>query len=299
MWRVWPELFGGRKNFIKRAVTKLKEARNEGIDTIVDLTTADLGRDIRLSQEISYLSGVQIIACTGHWSYPALSMESRSVDELQEFFLREIEHGIENTDIKAGVIKVATDKEGVTPFIENVLRAAARTSKATGVPIETHSYALPPNPTGTLQADIFDSEGVNPSKVSIGHSDNSVNMDYLMVLAARGYTLGMDHMSRGVLPAGQTAPPEIAPYLWGAKTRRIKSLIDAGYKKQLLISNDWIFADTAFATGTLDAMELSNPDGILFVKRRVIPYLKELGVTDDIIDTITVDNPFRFWTVIP
>src|SRR3954471_13901599 len=66
-WQVWPEYFGGRAPFIAKVVDKLKAARAEGVTTIVDLTTADLGRNIRLMEEVSRKSGMQIIACTGHW----------------------------------------------------------------------------------------------------------------------------------------------------------------------------------------------------------------------------------------
>lgn len=293
-WRAWPEFFGGREKFISMAADKLRAAKDEGVDTMVDLTTFDLGRDVRIMQEVSRRSGVQIVACTGHWHDPQLSMGARTVEELTEFFLREIQRGIEDTDIKAGVIKVATDQEGVTPFLEKALRAAARASKATGTPIETHSWALPPNPNGPLQADVFESEGLDPAKVSIGHSDYG-DIAYLTGLIDRGFSVGMDHVSRGVLPPGMAAPAGMEPYLWEVKTQRIKALVDAGHANKLLLSNDWLFADSAFATGTLAQLERANPDGILFLTRRVIPYLKQLGVSDAAIHTMTVENPRRFF----
>src|SRR5205807_734581 len=125
-WDVWPEFFGGRANFVSKVVDNLKAAKAEGVGTIVDVTPADIGRDIRLLEEVSRKSGVHIIACTGHWLYPSLSMAARTVEELTDFFVLEIERGIAGTDIKPGVIKVATDRDGVTPFIDRALRAAAR-----------------------------------------------------------------------------------------------------------------------------------------------------------------------------
>ena len=124
--QTWPELVGGRTAFRNKVVEKLKAAKAEGVDTIVDVTPADIGRDVRFIEEVSRLSGMQIVVCTGHWLNPSLSMAARSVEELTEFFVREIERGIDGTDIKPGVIKVATDREGVTPFLEKSLRAAAR-----------------------------------------------------------------------------------------------------------------------------------------------------------------------------
>ncbi len=293
-WQVWPEYFGGRANFIARVVDKLKVAKDEGVNTIVDLTTADLGRDIRIMEEISRKSGVQIIATTGHWLYPNLSMGARTVEELMEFFTKEIERGIEGTDIKAGVIKVATDQEGVTPFIEKALRAAARTSKATGIPIETHTLAV--KRQGEKQAEIFEAEGLNPMMVSIGHSDYSTEMDYLTGLIKRGYTIGMDHMSRGVTPPAQRAAEGSSPNFWQTKVDRIKALVDAGFANKIFLSNDWLFADSLAATGAYsDALNKLNPDGMLFLTRKVIPRLKQLGVSDQTINAMTVENPKRFF----
>src|SRR5262249_14373746 len=62
-WQVWPEYFGGRAAFVARAVEKLQAAKREGVDTIVDVTTLDTGRDIHLIEEVSRKSGIQIVAC--------------------------------------------------------------------------------------------------------------------------------------------------------------------------------------------------------------------------------------------
>lgn len=63
---VYPE-FIDREGTIKRAVADLKQAYSEGLRTIVDVTTVDLGRDVRLLAEVSRQSGVQIICATGTW----------------------------------------------------------------------------------------------------------------------------------------------------------------------------------------------------------------------------------------
>lgn len=291
IWQVWPELLGGRADFVAKAVDRLKAVRDRGVSTIVDLTTADLGRNIRIMEEVSRKSGMQIVPCTGHWLHPALSISSRTMEELADFFVREIDRGIEDTDIKAGVIKVATEE--MTPVREKILRAAARASKATGVPIETHSMAAIRG--GEQQAEIFESEGLDPAMVSIGHSDHSTDLDYLMGLVKRGYTISMDHFPLGVVPPGQTQTEAMAPSLWPAKAERVKKLVDAGFANKIFLSNDWLFADSAFPTGTAAMLDKINPDGMLFLTRKVIPKLKELGVSDQAIRTMTVDNPRRFF----
>jgi phosphotriesterase-related protein len=285
-WQVWPEYFGGRAYFIGHVVTKLKTMRDEGVETIVDVTPVDVGRDVRLLEEVSRKSGMHIVACTGHWLAPSSSMNARTVEELANFFVLEIERGIEGTDIRPGVIKVATDHEGVTPFLEKALRAAARASKATGIPVTTHTYAA--DRIGEKQADIFESEGLNPAMVCLGHCDDTDDMSYLTGLLKRGYTIGMDHLTWGTRSATGVLS-------WQQRGQCIKKLIDAGFCNKMFLSNDWYFGISTAGAGAMEAMEKRNPDGMLFSTRKVIPYLKQLGVTDQEIRTMTIENPRRFF----
>ena len=288
MWQAWPDLFGGRAQFIRTAVEQLRQARDEGVQSLIDVTTVDLGRDIRLLEEVSRKSGMQIVACTGHWLDPSRSMNARTVEELTELFVREIQRGIEGTDIKAGVIKVATGGT-VDPFGDKAIRAAARASKATGVPITTHS---PGNDrAGDKHAAIFESEGLSPSKVCIGHTDNSP-ADYQMGLAKRGYYLGMDQLPRGgAPPAG--SPPSNA-LLWEQRYAQIKALVDAGFANRIMLGNDHSIAMSLQPTAADKARLAQNPDGVLFVMRKAVPALRAIGVSDQAIRTMTVESVRSF-----
>ncbi|HEY1263702.1 MAG TPA: hypothetical protein VGF06_09270 [Terriglobales bacterium] len=299
-WQAWPEYFGGRANFVTTVAGKLKAAKDEGVDTIVDVTPFDVGRDVRLLQELSEKSGMQIITCTGHWLAPSLSMEARTVEELTDFFVLEIERGIDGTEIKPGVIKVATDAglraphplyhEGVTRFLEMALRAAARASIATGVPVTTHTTTV--DRTGEKQAEIFESEGLNPAMVCLGHCDDTDDMAYLEGLVKRGYTIGMDHMTWGVDGAAGPGPAALS---WQRRAQSVKRLLDDGFGNKIFLSNDWYFGISMAPTGFMKTKEQTNPDGILFSHRKVLPYLKQIGVSDQQIRMITVQNPRRFF----
>lgn len=266
----------GRANSIAEAVDRLKQAKDAGVSTVIDLTPADVGRDVRFGAEVSRQSGMQIVACTGQRFVPD-SYSARSVEEIAELFIRDIEQGIDDTDIKAGVIKVAANSGAMTRAEEKVFRAAALACRATGIPIETHTNS--PERGGEKQADIFEAEGLSPALVSLGHSNDNDDMDYLMGLARRGYTLGMDHAFWGNAPG--------ATLSWNRRVECIKKLLEAGFVKQLFLSTDWVFGDAE--------RDRINPDGLLHTTRRTIPYLKQLGATDDEIQIITVENPRRFF----
>jgi phosphotriesterase-related protein len=271
-------------------VERMRVAKAAGVDTIVDCTTADLGRDVRLLQEVSRESGVQIVATTGHWLTPTPSFEARTADELADFFTLEIERGIEDTGVSPGVIKAASQGDGATPFQEMVFKAAARASKRTGVPVTTHSDAR--HRGGEQQAAIFEQEGLDPRMVCIGHSDETGDFDYLAGLARRGYMLGIDHLFYGLssMGGGTNGIPK-----WEDRAAMVKRLIEAGLNDRILLASDWMFGLTISPTGTMDVLNERNPLGNLFNIRTTIPYLRQIGVTDDAIHTITTANPKNFF----
>lgn len=171
-WQAWPELFGGREVFIEQAAAALRELKATGGGTFVDVSTMDLGRDVRMLRDISVQSGMPIVACTGHWLDGSRSMQVRTVEEITEFFLHEIRDGLEGTGIKPGIIKVATaDSATLSAFEEKILRAAARAHRESGLPITTHTGAK--MEVGLRQAAVLEDEGVDPTRVHVGHSDET------------------------------------------------------------------------------------------------------------------------------
>ena len=279
--QTFPELFGDFDKLREQAAWSLNEAREGGVKTIVDLSTMDLGRDIRFIKEMSERTGVQIIAATGIWRDIPRALWLRSPDEIAALFIREIEVGIEGTGVKAGIIKVANDMGGVTKEGEVILRAAARAARQTGVRISTHTYA--PERVGEQQVAIFEDEGFDLNRVYIGHSNDTTDLDYLLGLVRRGVWLGLDRH--------QTSSP-IGPDAEG-RTQTLAALIKAGVGDRLMVSHDWGVLGVARTSDPLTSRGY-NPDGWLFTKRRVYPRLLELGITQAQVDKLNVDNPRRF-----
>lgn len=279
--QTYPELYGDYDRFVEQAAATLAEARDGGVRTIIDLTTLDLGRDIRLLADLSGRTGVNIIAATGIWRDIPRALWTRSPDEVAALFVREIEQGIEGTGIKAGIIKVANDAEGVTREGEIILRAAARAARQTGVRISTHSYA--PGKVGEQQVAIFEDEGFDLNRVYIGHSNDSTDLDYLQGLVRKGVWLGLDRH--------QTSAP-IGPD-WEGRAATLASLIQAGHGDRLMVSHDWSVLGVS-RTSDPTLSRTYNPDGWLFVSRGVFPRLHELGIGQEQIDRLNHDNPRRF-----
>ena len=82
---------------------------------------------------------------------------------------------------------------------------------------------------------------------------------------------------------------------WQQRAESIKQLVDAGFCSQIFLSNDWYFGTSMANAEFMNTKEETNPDGILFNTRKTIPYLREIGITDQEVRVITVENPKRFF----
>ena len=135
---------------VEDAVRKLRAAKNKGIDSIVDLTVLGLGRDIPLIHRVAERVDINIIVATGAYVTTALPLPFVFQDPkgpvggrevLIELFQRDIYEGIAGTDVRAAVLKCASDAAGLTHDVERTLRATAQVHLATNLPIFTHTDA--------------------------------------------------------------------------------------------------------------------------------------------------------------
>ena len=262
-------------------VRELAEAKAGGVDTIIDLTTPDLGRDVEFVRDVARDSGVNIVAATGIWRDVPRSFWERGIDRIADIFVREIEVGIGETGIKAGVVKVANDAEGVTPEAERVLRGAARALKRTGCPISTHQWA--PTKVGARQVEIFLDEGAPMDRICIGHSADTTDVTYLESLLETGVYLSMDRY-----PGAEGRPD------WRQRNATVKALVDRGWAHRLMLGHDYAPAPVS-ARHRSDAAA-SDPTRYLFLSTVALPALRDDGVNAETIDLMMREVPRRFLT---
>ncbi len=274
--RLWP-----REERVTQAVAALREAKAHGVETIVDLTVLGLGRDVATVREIARQAGIRVIAATGLYTYDALPhyFESRGPDHMADLFVQDIEEGIQGTDIRAGILKCATDQQGVTTGVEKVLRAVARAHRRTGVPISTHTHA--PSEQGLRQQEIFEQEGVDLRRVVIGHSGDSEDIAYLQKLMARGSYIGMDRFGIDML-----LPTD-------KRVATIARLCALGHADRMVLSHDASCHIDWFDEAMIrQAVPRWN---FLHIPDDVIPALKAAGVSDDQVRLMTFDTPRRIF----
>lgn len=267
-----------------RAVEKLRELKSEGVDTLVDLTVVGLGRSIpRIVQVAAQVPEINIVVATGVYTYNEVPLFFNfrgpgtvlgGPEPMVDMFVREITEGIADTGVRAGVLKCATDHQGMTTGVERVLRAVARAHRETGVPISTHT-PMPPEPWGTEQQRVLTDEGVDLGRVVIGHSGGSLDTDYHLALIDRGSYIGFDRFGTHA----HTVEEEVDA---------VARLCARGYAGRIVLSHDAMCACDWFPPSV---MEGAVDWRWTHIPRDVLPVMRERGISDTDIHTMMVDNP--------
>src|SRR3954464_13400558 len=223
----WPHLHDEEAEYAE-AVEMARAVLSHDIRTVVEPTAMMLGRAVPFLRRLASEVGLQIVACTGIYTYDHLpiNLESRDADFMADLFVHDIEEGIQGTDARAAFIKVAADEAGVNENIEKIHRAAARASVRTGAPIMAHSR--PASNTGPRQVEILVEEGVDPAKIQIAHCGDTDDLDYLSGLLDAGVWLGMDRYGIEMyLPAER-------------RNATVLALLERGFAGRMFLSQDFV-----------------------------------------------------------
>lgn len=266
---------------LQKAIEQVNAAIARGVKTICDPTVLGLGRDIKFMEKVVHETGIQLIAATGIYTYHYIPthFQNRDIDYMAKLFVRDIEAGIQNTSIKAGFLKCATDVQGITEDVEKVIRAVARAHKETGVPIMTHSH--PASGTGLLQLDILEDEGVNPENVLIGHCGDTDDLDYLLRVIDRGAYIGMDRY--GISRVLDTE----------SRNNTVVALAEKGYADRMFLSQDHCCTIDWYEPEVIKKL---NPNwSFTLIFDEIIPQLKQKGVTEEQIETMMYKNSKRWF----
>ncbi len=260
---------------------ELRDFRRRGGSTLVDLTLSGIGRDPERLRRLASRTGLQIVMGCGWYHeayYPAEALiDRRSADDLADELIREFAEGVAGTGVRPGIIgEIGTGKPWVSALEERVHRAAARVSKATGMAISTHAVQ---SPVGLAQLEIFEEEGVDPTRVVIGHADSYPVLDHYLAILDRGANLEFDFLGHR-FASEEAAEPRLVEL--------IVELLERGYGPQLLLSQDVSHNSQLKANGGF---------GYTYLQQHFLPTLRTAAVGEGEIAQMTIENPRRILTV--
>lgn len=294
-WQHSPQAFEHlpRPQAFEKIKTDLLDWKSLGGGTIVDVSGIGMGRDVQFYADLSRVSGVHIVACTGFWAErkiltyfrpssdtPALrrpAVHERDVDFLTDIFVHEVTTGMGTSHVRAGIIKVGTSRDQMTPLEERTFRAAARASKQTGVAVTTHGVQL-----AERQVEMFLEEGADPTRIVIGHLDDKTGIDLERDkrMAKQGFYIGYDHIG---------IDPHWSPMYYAMPDEKradiVVQMIQNGFLNQIVIACD----TNAWSVGLVHRGTPRSTFAHLL--RTWAPLLKSRGVTDDQVHTMLVDTP--------
>ncbi|MDO4343676.1 MAG: phosphotriesterase [Eubacteriales bacterium] len=260
---------------VELAVRMLRAVKACGFQTIVDCTPPGLGRDIAILREVSEKAEMNIIASTGFYWYEEVWLVCKDIKRMADRLIQEAERGIQGTDSKAGIIKCATDKYGLSENNKRLLEMTARVYEATGLPVYTHTSIQ--NRVAPAQQEYLMELGIPAERMVIGHLGDTDDLEFIESVLKKGSYAGLDRFGLGwIFPDDK-------------RIHTLAELVKRGYRNQLVLSHDCSVFIDEFDN---EWEERKNVDlntlqfQYTHLPKRIVPKLLEAGLTEEDIDVL-------------
>ena len=274
-----------RNDVLDFAIRELKAARKLGLRTIVEVSPE---RDVRSVRRVSEAAEVNVIVCTGFYNFDE---EARQCTEEQFYrhMMHEITEGIDNTEIRPGVVKIASHNALPLPHEVRALRGAGKAQATTGLPLCVHSV------TGCkAQQQIIGDAGADLRKVYFSHVEaefgwegRSIDeeVEVLLEIVERGSVLCYNNFGN----VAHTKEENLHAI--------IKALIDNGYADHQLATMDTVWG---YEDGERKILwEDINPEGkdrmYGYLLSHALPRLRNAGISEEDIRKMIMDTPRRLF----
>jgi len=247
------------------AIAELKKAKENGLETIIEVSPT---RDVAGLREVSLATGVHVVCCTGFYVLTK-EQQSLTVEECENHMIREIEDGIQGTDIRPGVIKVAAKGLSITQAEKNVLIAAARIQKHYSLPICTHAVS-----GCAEQQQILEEAGADLNCIYFSHVEATFGwsgrkveqqIDYLESVVKNGSTLSFNNFGNWY----HTQPEDLAFI--------IRELSKRGYDDRMVATMDltWTFENGELKILWSDTNEDGKDRTYSYLLWKAVPWMRE------------------------
>lgn len=260
---------------IRKVLPYLLEIKAKGISTLMECTPAFIGRDVLLLKKLSEKSGLNILTNTGYYGasnnkYLPSQAFTETAEQLADRWIKEFNEGIEGTAIRPGFIKTGVNNGKLSDLHQKLVRAAAIAHLRTGLTICSHTGpALP----AQEEINILREAGVHPSAFVWVHASGSALA--MERIAQSGCWISLDGVNEDNI---------------SHHVELITSLASKGWLEQILISHDagW------YRPGEPDGGQFL---GFTTISDKLLPALRQNGLTQREIDTLMIRNPARAFAI--
>ncbi len=295
----------------------MKDAKALGIGVFVEMTPLGVGRRPDLVKYVADKSGLPTMLVTGIYREPFMPdwVYDASVSKIADFLLKELQVGVENTGVPAGIIKLSQNDTGMTLTERKVLQAACIASRKTGAAIASHITA---GPTALSVMDALEGFGCPLSKTRFiwVHSQVSAASAGAKLEGNRtGHDAGMDYLMAAVKRGAYVSLDGIGSNYWGpslggfdVNIAWIKQLVKAGYQNKIIIGADTGWYDPGFPAG-FKIIQLPNGQWVhdpadvpqymqdyRSVPGEFVPAMRAAGFSEKLITKLMHDNPWHAYS---
>jgi phosphotriesterase-related protein len=253
-----------------------------GGGTMVEATSRGLGRDPEGLAVVSRATGVHVVMGSGYYIDPfhPSTVEAATVDEIAAEMVADIEVGVGETGIRAGILGEIGLSWPPTDNEQKVLRAAVLAQQHTGAALLLHPGRGTEAPAAHLA--VVREMGGDLSRTIVSHIDRTLfRVDDMISLAeSTGAVLEFDLF--GDESSYYPPNPRIDRPNDGMRVAIIGELIARGLVQQIAISQD-ICRKTRLTR--------YGGDGYGHILRRVLPLMADRGIAAEDVHTITVRRP--------
>ena len=264
-----------RLDCMEETIREFKDLYEKGVRNVIELSNRGMGRDIAYMARVAKESGINVLCATGFYKEPFFPEEVYTLteEELTNLMVREIEVGIEGTEIKAEVIgEIGSSVNVFEEAEQKVFRAAIEAQKRTHKPIITHTSL------GTLameQIAMFKEKDIDLDKIIISHVDLSGDVEYILGIIRQGVNVAFDTIGKINYQSDEL------------RAEMLKRICDEGLSHKVLLSMDITRKSNMLFKGGI---------GYAYLLDNFLPRLRKAGVKEEEIRNMTEKNIRRIFS---
>jgi predicted metal-dependent phosphotriesterase family hydrolase len=284
------------KLLMEYAVPNLRRLHEFGCHGLVDPTPIGFRAWPDTYVQVAQATGLHIVLATGfyremeigsYWVKDASQaiwpgVREKSVEELAELCIGEVNDGIHGSTVHAGIIKLGTSSKDLTPAERKAFLAGARAQRATGLSITTHCTAPGAH---VSQLETLTEARVDAARIVIGHTARHVVDETASV---------RQWMKRGAAFLPTNLRMDDNWEFWADFVHTVRGLFQEGLGERLVLGLDWAFESEQ---GPFLPCTFMPPPPYRYMFTHTLPRFRKLGLEESAIEQMLVRNPARILPV--